>query len=79
MHFEKDEWDDWRDHPVTVWLFDTFLKNEIEATKQEFIDYAWGRAGNDPIKHASLFERANVLSDLVTLTYEDLEAKHNKD
>ncbi len=72
--FEKDEWDDWRDHPITAWLFDHHLKNEIEATKQAFIDYAWGQAGNDPVKHASLFERSNVLKELTTLTYEDLEA-----
>lgn len=74
--FEKDEWEDWRDHPITAWLFDSFLTNEIEATKQEFVSYAWGKAGNDPVKHASLFERANVLKDLVTLTYDDIEAKN---
>lgn len=74
---EKDEWEAWREHPITQWLFDGFLKNEAEAAKQEFIDYAWGRAGNDPVKHAAMFERNKVIIELINLNYDDIEAHYS--
>lgn len=74
LPFEKDEWTDWRDLPITRWLFDNFLVKEAEETKQEFIAYAWGMAGNDPVKHASYFERAKVIRELIELDYTDIEA-----
>lgn len=77
MKFEKDEWESWRENPITQWLLDEFLTREAIDTKNEFIAYAWGMAGNDPVKHAAYFERAKVLNDLIALTYEDIEAYHN--
>jgi len=77
LPFEKDEWEGWREHPITCWLLDEFLAAEAEDAKAKFIDYAWGKAGNDPVLHASLFERAQVLKELIALNYEDIEAYYN--
>lgn len=77
LPFEKDEWESWREQPITRWLLDKFLAAEAEAVKQQFIEYAWGRAGNDPVMHASLFERASVLKELIALNYDDIEAYYN--
>lgn len=71
--FEKDEWESWREHPLTHWFLDVFLANNAEDAKQTFIDYAWGKKDIDPIYHASLFERTKVIQQMRELTYEDLE------
>lgn len=76
---EKDEWETWREHYITRWLLDTFLAGEAEATKQAFIDYAWGQAGNDPVKHASLYERHKVLNELININYDDIEASYSNE
>lgn len=75
--FEKDEWEVWRAHPLTQWLLDDFLEGEADEALNEFMRYAWGRAGNDPAIHASLFERHKVLTELRLLDYEDIEAHYN--
>lgn len=77
--FEKDEWETWREHPITSWLIDVYLANEGNEAKEAFIAYAWGRAGNDPALHASYYERHKVLNELKTLDYEDIEAHFNTD
>lgn len=74
ISFEKDEWESWREHPLTHWFLDVFVANEAIKTKQDFIDYAWGRREIDPIHHATLYERAQVLEQMRTLAYEDIEA-----
>lgn len=73
MLFEKDEWDAWREHPVTTWFMDQFLAKEAEEAKQRFIEYAWGQRDVDPITHAAIFERAKVLNEMRSLIYEDME------
>jgi hypothetical protein len=70
--FEKDEWEAWREHPLTDWLFDVFLARAAEDAKQEFINYAWDKGNNDPAFHASCFERAKLINELRLLEYDDL-------
>lgn len=72
--FEKDEWEAWREHPITHWFMETFLLENAEHAKQTFIDYAWGRTDVDSVYHAALHERAKVLTEMRELTFEDLEA-----
>lgn len=71
--FEKDEWEAWREHPLTSWFMDVFLAKEADEAKQRFIEYAWGQREIDPILHASMFERSKVLTEMRTLIFEDLE------
>jgi hypothetical protein len=71
--FEKDEWEGWREHPVTMWFMETYLQNEAASAKQAFIDYAWGRREIDPIHHATLYERAQVLDEMRRLDYDDIK------
>lgn len=69
--FEKDEWEAWRENPLTVWFFDHFVKQASSDAKQTFVDHAWGRRDVDPIYHAALFERAKVLNEMREMSYED--------
>jgi len=71
--FEKEEWESWRENVLTGWFMDSFLSNHAANAKQTFIDYAWGRVEIDPVYHASLYERAKVLSEIKELTFEDLD------
>jgi hypothetical protein len=70
--FEKDEWEAWREHPITNWFMETFLANAANEAKQTFVDHAWGRRDVDPVYHASLFERAKVLNEIRELDYESI-------
>lgn len=72
MPFDKDEWEAWREHPLTYWFMETYLAGKVAEAKQTFIEYAWGKREVDPIYHASLFERSQTLEQIKTLTYEDL-------
>ena len=74
MPFEKDEWETWREHPLTIWFLDVFLAKEADEAKQNFIEHAWGQREIDPVYHAAIFERVKVLNEMRTLTFEDLEA-----
>lgn len=72
--FDKDEWESWREHPLTRWFLDHFTAEKAAEAKQTFIDYAWERKEIDPIYHAYLLERARTLEQMRELTYEDIEA-----
>jgi len=54
---------------------DDFLAKKADEAKQAFIDYAWPAREIDPIFHASLYERAQVLEQMRELTYENIEAQ----
>lgn len=71
---DKDEFEAWREHPLTMWFMDDLLGKQETEAKKTFVDYAWGRKEIDPIYHAALYERAEVLKQLRALTYEDIEA-----
>lgn len=69
--FEKDEWESWREHPLTQWFLDKFLQEAAQNAKQTFIDHAWGRREVDPIYHAALFEREKVFKEMQDIDYDN--------
>jgi hypothetical protein len=73
--FEKDEWEAWREHPITHWFLDEFLATAAIEAKGAFIDFAWEHGNKDPAFHASCFERAKVLNEISTLTYDDISTE----
>ncbi len=72
--FDKEEWETWREHPITSWLIDEFLQREADNAKQHFVSLAWDKGMLDEKLHASLFERHKVITEIKTLEYTDIEA-----
>lgn len=75
--FEKDEWEAWREHPITRWFLDDFLGAAATEAKQTFIDFAWQHGNKDAAFHASCYERAKVLNEISTLNYDDISTEAN--
>ncbi len=55
-----EQWEEWRSHPVTEWLFDNFVPAEMRRTRETFEERAWEGMG-DPIAHATHRERYDTL------------------
>lgn len=73
--FDNDEWEAWREHPITSWLLDEYLAEQAYTAKETFIKFAWEKGGQSSVYHASLFERAKTINEIRELTYIDFEVE----
>jgi len=55
-----EQFEEWRSHPVTEWLFDTFLAAEMVRTRESFQDRAW-EGDLSEVAHATHRERYETL------------------
>lgn len=74
---EKDDFEQWRDHIVTEYVFKALAKLG-EQSKQRWIDLSWGGGNPDPLMLADLRARAEVVKDLCELTFEELETMNDE-
>lgn len=68
-----EQFEEWRANPVTEWLLDTFVANEMRRTRETFEERAWEGQG-DPITHATHRERYETLDWLRGLDMQTIEA-----
>jgi len=72
-HIDKDEFEVWRDHPVTQAFF-AFMRAEAEAAEHNWKANAW--AGNrkylDLTIHAEIAGRVDAINQILSLTWDDI-------
>lgn len=66
----NDDFEAWRDHPVTRWLLTAF-GSQAEAIKEGWEQAAWHNDQLDPIDKTRAHARWDILDALSTLSYED--------
>lgn len=73
---ERDErreaFEAWRTHPTTVEVMDG-LKALGEKCKERWLSLSWDNGRADPLMLADLRARAEVVDDMVGMTFEELE------
>lgn len=77
MTFEKDEFDAWRDNPITQAVM-KYVQELADRAKAEWIAASWEQGVVDPVLRADLYSRSQIASDLVNLNYEDIEDEDDK-
>lgn len=71
MKIEKEDFEQWRDNPVTEQVF-ARLRQLAERAKEEWLAASWGKGILDPQLLADLRARAEVANDFCELTYEEV-------
>lgn len=64
--------EEWRAHPVTEWLLDTFLAGEMRRTKRAFQEAAWASGVSDETRAVHL-ERYETLEWIRALDNETID------
>jgi hypothetical protein len=76
-----DEFQDWRDHPITQWVFEAIRKG-AEAQRAAWIDASWGEGASwgesksDPMLLCELRTRADAYMALVDTPFERWSELH---
>lgn len=73
MKITKEDFETWRDNPVTEEVFRAFDRL-AERAKAEWLSMSWDKGQCDPVVRADLKARAEVVQDFREMTHEDLEA-----
>lgn len=73
----REDFDMWKDHPVTVHVFNK-LKEVADAAKDKWLASSWDQGASDPLLLADLRARAEVVNDLITVSYEDIDDSSNE-
>jgi hypothetical protein len=70
-HFEADEFESWREHPITRHVLDVWMAARCADAQAASASAAW--AGNlDSVHHACLREAHDRMQELRMLSYDDL-------
>ena len=69
----KEDFESWLENPVTEAVFAS-IKALGDGAKAEWVQASWGNGVLDPAVLSALKAKEQVTNDLVTMTYEDLEA-----
>lgn len=77
MKIEKDDFEQWRDHPVTEQVF-AAVRKLAERSKEKWVEFSWGGGNPDPLMLADLRARAEIANDLCELTFEEFEELHEE-
>jgi uncharacterized phage-associated protein len=78
VKIEKDDFEAWRDSPITQAVFAAFDKLG-ESAKAKWLAMSWGEGNPDPLQLADLRARAEVVEDFRKVTLADLEEWLNED
>lgn len=68
---EREDFDLWRDHPVTVHVFKE-LRKVADKAKEKWIALSWEAGETDPVLLADLRAKAEIVNDLIEVSYEDI-------
>ena len=74
LPFDEEEFTAWRENPITSYIFDVIIADEIGETKEYFFKLTWDNGNLDPIFRARCIERAKLAEQLLHLDYDDLTA-----
>lgn len=69
----EEDFDSWRNGGIGQYIFDVILPKHMEETKQAYLDKAWSGDLSEATRIAH-HERVNVLEQLRTMTFADLES-----
>jgi uncharacterized phage-associated protein len=72
LKIEKDDFEAWRDSPITQAVFAAFDKLG-ESAKDKWMAMSWGEGKPDPLQLADLRARAEVVEDFRKVTLADIE------
>ena len=75
---DKDDFDIWLAHPVTLHVFDLLTRKAAEA-KRAWEIASWEQGSADPLLLADLRARAELLTDITELEHEDIEDEPERD
>jgi len=71
MSVTKDDFDAWKEHPVTLAVMDK-LRTHIREAEVRWMQSSWGRGNADPLILTDLRARGLVLTEIVNLEHEDI-------
>ena len=71
MTINKEDFEQWRAHPVTE-AVSLALQKLAERNRQVWIDTSWGGGEANPLTLSDLKARAEMAQDLSELTFEEL-------
>jgi hypothetical protein len=72
MSLTKEDYDSWRDNPVTQAVHEA-LRRKAEAAKAAWVDASWGSGEVSEVLLADLRATANICNDIRGLRFEELE------
>jgi hypothetical protein len=65
-----DEFQDWRDHPITQWVF-AAIERHVAKQKQGWLDATWETGATpDPLMLCELRTRADAYRAMIDTTFE---------
>ena len=70
MKIEKDDFDAWKDNPVTQEVF-RVVAHIAEIAKEKWISDSWGKGEANALVLADLRARAEIAKDLTEMTFEE--------
>lgn len=73
---EAEEWDQWRNNPVTTWVM-AALKKSSEAQRRAWVDASWEGGIADPLLLNELRTRADAYAAMSEVTFEGLKEIHD--
>ena len=68
----REDFDLWRDNPVTVHVFKQFGK-VAQVAKDAWVQSSWDKGDADPNLLIELRAKAEIVNDLITVSYEDID------
>jgi hypothetical protein len=71
MSLTKEDYESWRDHPITQMLHEA-LKRKAEGARAAWLDASWTSGQVSEVLLADLRATANICNDIRGLTYEEL-------
>ncbi len=72
MKIEKEDFDTWRDNPITQEVF-RHVTAIAERAKEKWLSVSWAGGNADPLMLADLRARAEIAGELASLEFEDIE------
>lgn len=72
LPFDDDEYFTWREHPITSYIFDTMLSDEIVEAENYWFNLAFNKGNLSPILRAECHSRVKLAQELIELNYMDL-------
>ncbi len=74
---ELEDWEQWRNHPVTEWVL-AALNKSAEAQRRAWLDASWEAGNPDPMLLKELTTRADAYRAMSEVTFEGLQGIHDQ-
>ena len=77
MQIDRENWEEWKAHPITEALFSAFIVWAADE-QAKWVAASWGNGQSDPMVLNTHRERARLLEQMSDVTPEKLEEAHDK-